>query len=50
MSNDDKKLIGELHNQIRSYVQEYGTSSDFELLNKAISDINKHNQNQKRKS
>ena len=49
-SKDDKNLILELDRQIRSYDQEYGTSRDSELLNQAISDINKHHQNQTRKS
>jgi len=49
-SKDDKKLISELDQQIRSYVQEYGTSRDSELLDQAIVDINKHHKNQKRKS
>ena len=42
ISKDDKNLIVELDQQIRSYVQEYGTSRDSELLDQAISDINKH--------
>ena len=50
ISKDDKNLIVELNQQIRSYVQEYGTSRDSELLVQAIADINKHHQNQTRKS
>ena len=49
-SKDDKNLISELDQQIRSYVQEYGTGRDLELLDQAITDINKHHQNQTRKS
>ena len=49
-SKDDKNLISELDLEIRSYVQEYGTSRDSELLDQAIADINKHHQNQTRKS
>ena len=50
ISNDDKNLISELDQQIRSYVHEYGSNRDSELLDQAITDINKHHQNQKRKS
>ena len=39
---EDKNLISELDQQIRSYVQEYGTGRDLELLDQAITDINKH--------
>ena len=49
-SKDDKNLISELDQQIRSYVHEYGTSRDSVLLDQAIADINKHHQNQTRKS
>ena len=49
-SKDDKNLISELDQHIRSYVQEYGTSRDTELLDQAIADIKKHHQNQTRKS
>ena len=49
-SKDDKKLISKLDQQIRSYVQEFGTSRDSELLDQAIADINKHHKNQTRKS
>ena len=41
ISKDDKNLIAELDQQIRSYVLEYGTSRDSELLDQAIADINK---------
>ena len=50
ISKDDKNLIAKLDKQIRSYVQEYGTSRDSELLDQAIADIIKHHQNQTRKS
>ena len=50
ISKDDKNLIADLEQQIRSYVLEYGNSKDSELLDQAISDINKHHQNQRRKS
>ena len=36
ISKDDKNLIAELDQQIRSYVLEYGTSRDSELLDQAI--------------
>ena len=49
-SKDEKKLISKLDQQIRSYVQEFGTSRDSELLDQAIADINKHHKNQTRKS
>ena len=47
---EDKNMISELDQQIRSYVQEYVTNRDSELLDQAIADINKHHQNQTRKS
>ena len=50
ISKDDKNLIAKLDQQIRSYVQEYGTSRDSELLDQALADIIKNHQNQTRKS
>jgi RelA/SpoT family (p)ppGpp synthetase len=50
ISASDKAVITELDKQIRSYVQENGTSKDSELLDQAIADIRKHHENQKRKS
>ena len=44
-SKEDMNLISELDQQIRNYVQEFGTSRDSELLDQAIADINKHHQN-----
>jgi RelA/SpoT family (p)ppGpp synthetase len=49
-SASDKALIAKLVKQIRSYVQEYGTVKDSELLEQAIADIRKHHEHQKRKS
>ena len=50
ISANDKALITDLDQQIRSYVQEYGTRKDSELLDQAISDIRQYHENQKRKS
>ena len=50
ISKKDKVLITKLDQQIRNYVQEYGTSKDSELLDQAISDIRKHHEHQTRKS
>ena len=50
ISVSDKALITDLDQQIRSYVQEYGTRKDSELLDQAISDIRHYHENQKRKS
>ncbi|MBC8257793.1 MAG: bifunctional (p)ppGpp synthetase/guanosine-3',5'-bis(diphosphate) 3'-pyrophosphohydrolase [SAR324 cluster bacterium] len=50
ISTGDKTLIAELVESIRSYVLQYGTSKDSEMLNQAISDIRKHHEHQKRKS
>ena len=49
-SASDKALIAKLVKQIRSYVQEYGTVKDSELLEQAIADVRKHHEHQKRKS
>jgi guanosine-3',5'-bis(diphosphate) 3'-pyrophosphohydrolase len=46
----DEALITDLEKQIRSYVQEYGTCKDSELLDQAISDIRQHHEYQQRKS
>ena len=50
ISASDKALITDLDKQIRSYVLEYGTPKDSELLDQAISDIGQYHENQKRKS
>jgi len=50
ISASDKALITDLDKQIRSYVQEYGTPKESELLDQAISDIRQYHENQKRKS
>ena len=50
ISSEDKSLIKDLDKQIRSYVREYGTSKDSDLLDQAISDIRHHHENQRRKS
>ncbi|MDE0792222.1 MAG: HD domain-containing protein [SAR324 cluster bacterium] len=50
ISASDKALITDLEKQIRSYVLEYGTPKDSELLDQAISDIGQYHENQKRKS
>ena len=50
ISASDKALITDLDKQIRSYVHEYGTRKDSELLDQAISDIWQYHENQKRKS
>jgi guanosine-3',5'-bis(diphosphate) 3'-pyrophosphohydrolase len=50
ISASDKALITDLEKQIRSYVLEYGTPKDSELLNQAISDIGQYHENQERKS
>ena len=50
ISVSDKALITDLDKQIRSYVNEYGTHKDSELLDQAISDIGHYHENQKRKS
>ena len=50
ISTGDNSLIVKLVEQIRSYVQEYGTVKDSELLEQAIADVRKHHEHQKRKS
>ena len=50
ISASDKALITDLDKQIRSYVLEYGTPKDSELLDQAISDIGQYHENQERKS
>ena len=49
-SSKDLKLINELDQNIRIYVEKYGSHKDSELLDQAISDIHKHHENQIRKS
>jgi len=50
ISASDNALITKLIKQIRSYVQKHGTVRDLELLEKAITDVQKHHKHQKRKS